>query len=78
MSNPSNMANFTYDSTGYSAGTCHLDKANGYTFSDGTYGYVMISDKYYVPYYYAGLCLRVYALNMFFRRTFPFSPKDAP
>ena len=51
------MANFTYDSTGYSAGTCHLDKANGYTFSDGAYGYVMISDKYYVPYYYAGSML---------------------
>ena len=53
-SSPTNMANFTYDSTAYSAGTCHLDKANGYTFSDGTYGYVMVSNNYYVPYYYAG------------------------
>jgi len=50
---PTSVSNFSYDSTGYAAGTCHLDKANGYTFSDG-YGYVMVSTNYYVPYYYAG------------------------
>ena len=54
LSNPSNSANFTYDTAGYSAGTCHLDRANGYTFSDGTYGYVMINDKFYVPLYRSG------------------------
>ncbi len=53
-SSPTLVSDFTYNSTAYSAGTCHLDKANGYTFSDGTYGYVMVSDNYYVPYYYAG------------------------
>ena len=54
LTNPTMITDFTYDSAGYSAGTCHLDKANGYTFSDGTYGYVSVADKYYVPYYYAG------------------------
>jgi hypothetical protein len=53
-SKPSNFTDFSYDSTSYSAGTCHLDKANGYTFSDGTYGYVMVSTNFYVPYYYFG------------------------
>ena len=52
-SNATNVSNFTYDQTGYNAGTCHLDKANGYTFSSG-YGYVFVSTNYYVPYYYAG------------------------
>lgn len=47
------MADFTYDKTGYQAGTCHLDDANGFQFSDG-YGYVSVAEKYYVPYYYAG------------------------
>jgi hypothetical protein len=51
--NPTNIANFTYSGAGYAAGTCHLDLANGYTFSDG-YGYVIVSDNYYVPYYYYG------------------------
>ena len=51
---PTAISDFTYSTSGYSAGTCHLDKANGYTFSDGTYGYVMVSDNFYVPYYYAG------------------------
>ena len=51
---PTNISNFTYDTTGYTAGTCHLDKANGYTFADGTYGYVVVSNNYYTPYYYAG------------------------
>jgi hypothetical protein len=51
---PTNVSNFTYNSTAFSAGTCHLDKANGYTFSDGTYGYVMVSTNYFVPYYYSG------------------------
>jgi hypothetical protein len=50
---PTKISSFTYDTTGYTAGSCHLDKANGYTFSDG-YGYVMVSTNYYVPYYYAG------------------------
>ncbi len=47
------MSEFTYNSTGYTAGTCHLDYANGYTFTSG-YGYVMVSTNYYAPYYYAG------------------------
>ena len=52
---PTNInSHFYYDTNGIQSGTCHLDKANGYTFSDGTYGYVMISSNYYVPYYYAG------------------------
>jgi hypothetical protein len=50
----SSISDYSYNSTAYSAGSCHLDKANGYTFSDGTYGYVMVSTNYYVPYYYAG------------------------
>ena len=50
---PSLNTEFTYNSTGYTAGTCHLDYANGYTFSSG-YGYVMVSTNYYAPYYYAG------------------------
>jgi len=52
-SSPSLISQFTYNSTGYSAGTCHLDYANGYTFTSG-YGYVMVSTNYYAPYYYAG------------------------
>ncbi len=48
-----NVSQFSYNQTAYDAGTCHLDKANGYTFSTG-YGYVMVSTNYYVPYYYAG------------------------
>jgi hypothetical protein len=52
-SDPYLMSQFTYNSTGYTAGTCHLDYANGYTFSSG-YGYVMVSTNYYAPYYYAG------------------------
>ena len=52
-SSPSYMSEFTYNSTGYTAGTCHLDYANGYTFTSG-YGYVMVSTNYYAPYYYAG------------------------
>ena len=51
---PNNISDFSYSTSDYTAGNCHLDKANGYTFSDGTYGYVMHSSKYYVPYYYAG------------------------
>jgi hypothetical protein len=50
---PSYMSEFTYNSTGYTAGTCHLDYANGYTFTSG-YGYVMVSTNFYAPYYYAG------------------------
>jgi hypothetical protein len=50
---PTTISDFTYDSTGYANGTCHLDKANGYTFSTG-YGYVITSANYYVPYYLAG------------------------
>jgi hypothetical protein len=50
---PTNVANFTYDTAGYTAGTCHLDQANGYTFTDG-YGYVLTSSNYYVPYKYFG------------------------
>ena len=53
-SKPSNFTDFSYNTTGYAAGTCHLDQANGYTFSDGTYGYVMVSTNFYVPYYYSG------------------------
>ena len=52
-STPTNVANYTYDSTSYSSGSCHLDKANGYNFTDG-YGYVMVSTNYYVPYYLYG------------------------
>jgi hypothetical protein len=50
------MSEFYYDTAGYNAGTCHLDMANGYNFSDG-YGYVIVSTNYYVPYYYAGTTL---------------------
>lgn len=50
---PTLVSEFTYNSTGYTAGTCHLDYANGYTFTSG-YGYVMVSTNYYVQYYYAG------------------------
>jgi hypothetical protein len=53
-SSPTLISEFTYNSTGYTAGTCHLDYANGYNFTSG-YGYVMTSANYYVPYYYAGL-----------------------
>ncbi len=52
-SSPYLITQFTYNSTGYTAGSCHLDLANGYTFSSG-YGYVMVSTNYYAPYYYAG------------------------
>lgn len=52
-SSPTNINMFTYDSTALAAGTCHLDKANGYNFTDG-YGYVMVSNNYYVPYYFYG------------------------
>ena len=31
---PSLISQFTYNTTGYTAGTCHLDYANGYTFED--------------------------------------------
>jgi len=50
---PAYITDFSYDATGYANGTCHLDKANGYTFSTG-YGYVLTSANYYVPYYIAG------------------------
>jgi hypothetical protein len=51
---PSYISEFTYDTASYNNGTCDLDMANGYTFSDGTYGYVMVASNYYVPYYRAG------------------------
>jgi len=50
---PTYIGNFTYNDAAFAAGTCHLDKANGYTFSDG-YGYVTVAEKYYVPYMYSG------------------------
>ena len=53
LSSPTMVTDFTYDTAGYAAGTCHLDQANGYTFSDG-YGYVTTAEPYYVPYKYSG------------------------
>jgi len=50
---PTMVSDFTYDNDGYLAKTCHLDQANGYTFTDG-YGYVMVAENYYVPNYFAG------------------------
>ena len=50
---PTVIGDFTYDAAGFAAGNCHLDKANGFTFSDG-YGYVTVAEKYYVPYMYSG------------------------
>jgi hypothetical protein len=40
---------YYYDTAAYAAGTCHLDINNGYTFPDGSYGYVMTADVPYVP-----------------------------
>jgi hypothetical protein len=48
------FTDYYYDSSAYSAGTCHLDKANGYTFTNGTYGYIMTADVPYVPPYFYG------------------------
>jgi len=53
-SSPTLLSQFSYDSTGYANGTCHLDYANGYTFFFFFYGYVMVSTNYYILYYYAG------------------------
>ena len=39
---------YTWDWAGYESGTCHLDQCNGYTFSDGSYGYVTSEDYPYV------------------------------
>jgi hypothetical protein len=44
-----NIDDYYYDSAAYAAGTCHLGECNDYTFSDGTFGYVMTEDVPYVP-----------------------------
>ena len=49
-----NESDFEYDSNAYNAGTCHLDEANGYTFSDGSYGYVLTDNIYQTPMGYYG------------------------
>lgn len=40
-----NIADYTYTASD----TCQLDEVNGYTFSDGSYGYVMTPNFSYVP-----------------------------
>ena len=50
----SDESHFEFDSAGYSAGTCHLDETNGYTFSDGSYGYVLTDNIYQTPMGYYG------------------------
>merc|ERR1711963_1238570 len=50
----SDESHFEFDSDGYSAGTCHLDETNGYTFSDGSYGYVLTDNIYQTPMGYYG------------------------
>ncbi|CAL4120376.1 unnamed protein product [Meganyctiphanes norvegica] len=48
----SNASHYTFDEDGYNAGTCDLDMANGYTFSDG-YAYVFSQDyPFIMPGYY--------------------------
>jgi len=42
------------DYTFTSSSSCQLDEANGYTFADGSYGYVMTSSHPYVPNGYYG------------------------
>ncbi len=47
------MSDYEFDQEAYDASECHLDEANGYTFEDGTYAYVMSTDYPYVqPYFY--------------------------
>ena len=45
-----NMSDYTYTNDA----DCQLDAANGYTFPDGSYGYLTTSNLPYVPPYYAG------------------------
>ena len=49
-----NESDFEFDSAAYSAGTCHLDETNGYTFPDGSYGYVLTDNLYQTPIGYYG------------------------
>lgn len=50
----SSFSHFEFDSAGYAAGTCHLDEANGYTFPDGSYGYVLTDNMFQTPVGYYG------------------------
>lgn len=50
----SSFSDFAYDSAAYEAGTCHLDEANGYTFADGSYGYVLTDNIFQTPVGYYG------------------------
>ena len=45
----SNFDQYTFDST-----NCHLDEANGYTFSDGSYGYILTENFSTTPTGYYG------------------------
>ena len=44
-----NEEDFSYDST-----DCYLDEVNGYTFSDGSYGYVLADNIFQTPIGYYG------------------------
>jgi len=50
----SDFSHFEYDSAAFAAGTCHLDEANGYTFDDGSYGYVLTDNIFQTPVGYMG------------------------
>ena len=49
-----NFSDYYLDTDSYNAGTCHLDKANGYTFTDGSYGYVLTENFATTPTGYMG------------------------
>ena len=50
-----NESDYEYDSDAYyKAGTCHLDENNGYTFSDGSYGYILTDNAFQTPIGYYG------------------------
>lgn len=49
-SDADNQSDYTFTTSS----SCHLDEANGYTFADGSYGYVMTPNHPYVPGMYYG------------------------
>jgi len=50
----SHFKDYYFDQTAYNNGDCQLDEANGYTFPDGTYGYVTTENFAQVPTGYMG------------------------
>lgn len=48
------FSHFEFDTAAYVDKTCHLDEANGYTFPDGSYGYILTDNIFQTPVGYFG------------------------